>query len=261
MNARLALVMILALLAAGGDARAQPPAPDDGAEMPTDRPGYNAPAAVVGPGVVQLELGWATVRGRDRSYTTTVPQPLLRIGVWRYLEFQAASAGLTEICTIGCQWRGSDVSLGSRVVLPAEPLGFALAATGSVSLPTGSFEVSSEHVDPFLVLHVDRPFAEVLEFSYNYQVTRIRDDDPDRAVVRQGHGLSLGATAGRWTPYVGVAWRPAHVEGRVPSLAQAGTGVRVSRDAQLDVTVSMGMNSAESRWGVSAGVALRHRPR
>ena len=76
-----------------------------------------------------------------------------------------------------------------------------------------------------------------------------------------GADVSLGATVGRWTPYVGVAWRPEHIEGRVPSLAQAGTGVRVARDAQVDVTVSMGLNNAESAWSVSAGVAIRHRPR
>ena len=80
-KASLTFVIALALLAAGGTARAQAPtSPDDGAEMPTDRPGFNAPASVVGAGVVQLELGWATARSRDRTYASTVPPALLRVG-------------------------------------------------------------------------------------------------------------------------------------------------------------------------------------
>ena len=88
-----------------------------------------------------------------------------------------------------------------------------------------------------MIVQADHGLGEYLELSYNYLVTRIRDDDPDRAVVRQGHGFSLGATVGRWTPFVGLAWRPEHVDGRVPCLAQVGTGVRVARDVQVDVSV------------------------
>ena len=261
-TASLTFVTAFALLAAAGAARAQAPtSPDDGTEMPTDRPGFNAPASVVGAGIVQLELGWSTVRLRDRTYTSTGPQPLLRIGVARYVELQVASAGLAAACVIDCVWRGADVSANVRVVLPVEPLGFALAATPGVSLPTGAFEVSSDHVDPLVIVEADHGLGEYLELSYNYLVTRIRDDDPDRAVVRHGHGLSLGATAGPWTPFVGLAWRPEHVDGRRPCLAQVGTGVRVARDVQVDVSMNRGLNTVEPSWGISAGLVLRHRPR
>ena len=138
-KASLTFVMALALLAAAGTARAQaPPSPDDGTEMPTDRPGFNAPASVVGAGVVQLELGWSTARLRDRTYASAGPQPLLRVGVARYVELQVASLGLAAACVIDCDWHGADVSASVRVVLPVEPLGFTLAATPGVSLPTGS---------------------------------------------------------------------------------------------------------------------------
>ena len=162
---------------------------------------------------------------------------------------------------VDCEWQGSDVSVGARVVLPIEPIGFALAATSTLSLPTGHLGVSSEHVDPVVVVHADRNLGASLELSYNYAVTRIHEDDPDRAWVRHGHGLALGVTAGRWTPYVGVAWRPRHVDGQVPRLAQVGTGVRITRDVQADVTFGRGLNRAEPSWGVSAGISLRRRPR
>lgn len=262
MKAFLACAMAIVFLTGDGTARAQPPAsPDDGTEMTTDRPGFNAPAAVVGAGVVQLELGWSTAHLRDRTYASTLPQPLLRVGVSRLIELKVASAGLAAACVLDCQWHGADVSVGGRVVLPIEPLGFAIAASGGVSLPTGNFEVSSDHVDPQGVLHVDHALGGSLELSYNYQVTRILDDDPDRAFTRHGHGLALGGSAGRWTPYVGLAWRPQHVGGRVPCLAQAGTGVRVARDVQVDITLDHGLNTVEPSWGVSAGVSVRHRPR
>ena len=261
MKASLAVAMTFALITGGGAARAQAPAPDDGTEMTTDRPGFNAPAAVVGAGAVQLELGWSTARLRDRTYASSLPQPLLRVGVSRLVELKIASAGLAAACVLDCAWHGADVSVGARVVLPVEPLGFTIAATGGVSVPTGNIEVSSDHVDPLGAVHVDRAIGEALELSYNYQVTRIRDDDPDRAFVRHGHGLALGGSAGRWTPYVGLAWRPQHVDGRAPCLMQAGTGVRIARDVQVDVTVDHGLNSVEPSWGISAGVVLRRRPR
>jgi hypothetical protein len=258
----LPIAVAVAVLTAAGAAHAQPPSrSDDGAEMTTDRPGFNAPAAVVGTGVVQLELGWSTARLSDRTYVSSVPQPLLRVGVSRYVELKVASDGVAAACVLDCTWQGTDVSVAARAVLPVEPLGFAIAVTGGVSLPTGGVEVSSEHVDPLGAVHVDRPLGQHLELSYNYQVTRIRDDDPDRAFVRHGHGLALGGTAGRWLPYVGIGWRPEHVDGRVPCLAQVGTGVRVARDVQVDVTVDHGLNRVEPSWGVSAGVVLRRRPR
>ena len=262
MKAFLACGIAMALLTGDRDARAQEPAgPDNSLEMTTDRPGFNAPAAVVGAGVVQLELGWSTAHLRDRTYVSSGPQPLLRVGVSRYVELKVSSAGFIAACVLDCRWYGDDVSVGARVVLPAQPLGFAIAVTGGVSLPTGNVEVSSSHVDPLVAVHADHALGDLFELSYNYQVTRIRDDDPDRAFVRHGHGLSFGATTGRWTPYVGLARRPEHVDGRVPCLAQAGTGVRVGRDVQLDVTLDRGLNTVEPSWGISAGVSVRHRPR
>ncbi|AMY07965.1 hypothetical protein LuPra_01152 [Luteitalea pratensis] len=262
MKASLTFVSAFLVLAAAGAARAQAPtSPDDGIEMPADRPGFNAPASVVGAGVVQLELGWSTSRSRDRTYASAGPQPLFRVGVATHVELQLASVGLAAACVLDCDWHGADVSASVRVVLPVEPLGFTLAATPGVSLPTGAFEVSSEHVDPLVIIQADHGLGAYLELSYNYLVTRIRDDDPDRAVVRQGHGFSLGATLGRWSPFVGLAWRPERVDGRAPCLAQVGTGVRVARDVQLDVSLDRGLNRVEESWGISAGVALRHRPR
>jgi hypothetical protein len=261
-KATLPFAMALALLTGGGSVLAQAQqTSDDGTDMTTDRPGFNAPAAVVGTGVVQLELGWSTARLRDRTYASTLPQPLLRVGVSEHVELKVASDGLAAACVLDCAWHGADVSVGGRVVLPVAPFGFAIAATGGVSLPTGNVEVSSSHVDPLGAVHVDHAIAAAFELSYNYLITRIRDDDADRAFVRHGHGLSFGATAGRWTPYVGMAWRPEHVGGRTPCLAQAGTGVRVGRDVQLDITLDHGVNTVEPSWGISAGVSVRHRPR
>ena len=85
-------VFVAAALAVAGNVCAQPPtSSDDGAEMPTDRPGFNAPAAVIGARVVQLELGWGTARLRDRTFASAAPQPLLRVGLASYMEVQVAS--------------------------------------------------------------------------------------------------------------------------------------------------------------------------
>ena len=148
-RASLTVAIVAAVLALAATGHAQSTAtPDAVPEMTADRPGFNAPAAVVGKGVVQLELGWSTARLGDRLYASSAPQPLLRVGVSRYVELQVGSDGIAAACLLDCTWQGTDVSVGARVVLPVEPLGFALAVSGGASLPTGSFDVSSEHVDP-----------------------------------------------------------------------------------------------------------------
>jgi hypothetical protein len=228
--------------------------------MPTDRPGFNAPASVVGAGVVQIEMGWSTVRGRDGVYGSAGPQPLLRIGATRNLELQVTSAGLAAECVAACDWHGADVAGGARYLLPVTPLGLSLAVTGLLSVPTGSVAVSSEHLDPLGIVHVDRAFGPI-GISYNYLVTRIHDEEGDVAAVRHGHGLNIGTSVGRWAPYVNFGWRPLHVDGRTPILGELGIAYRVARDVQVDVAATRGLTSAEAVWSLSAGVVLRHRPR
>jgi hypothetical protein len=256
------LILLSAVVAWTPCARAQAPAeaPEPGADMPTDRPGFNAPASVVGAGVVQIELGWSTVRGRDGVYGSAGPQPLLRIGATRNLELQVTSAGLAAECVAACDWHGADVAGGARYLLPVTPLGLSLAVSGLLSVPTGSVAFSSEHLDPLGIVHVDRAFGPI-GLSYNYLVTRIHDEEGDVAAVRHGHGLSVGTSWGRWSPFVNFGWRPVRADGHVPVLAEGGVGFRLARDVQLDVSATRGLNTAEPTWSLSAGVVLRHRPR
>ena len=229
-------------------------------ELSSDRPGVNAPAAVVGAGVVQIELGWSAAWDDEDGRTSEAPQPLLRYGLHRAIELQFSSDGLAGECLADCRWRASDLSVGARVVLPGEPFGATLALTGSLSLPTGAEAVSSGHVDPLAVVHVDRPLGPTFALSYNYQITRQHDAE-DAPAVQHGHGLSLQASVARWSPFVTVARRPSNEDGHSPWLAEAGSAVRLGRDAQIDVSVARGINAAEPNWRLSAGLVLRRRPR
>ncbi|BCS31901.1 hypothetical protein TBR22_A11040 [Luteitalea sp. TBR-22] len=256
---------MLLVAALGSGAQAQPAAPapeapEPGAELPTDRPGFNAPATVVGRGVVQIEMGWSTVHGRDGLNGSVGPQPLLRIGATDHLEFEFTSAGLAAACVIKCDWHGTDIAAGARYVLPVTPLGISLAMTGLLSVPTGSQAFTSEHLDPLGIVHVDRAFGPI-GVSYNYIATRIHDEDGEVAATRSGHGLNVGTSIGRWAPFVNFGWRPVHVDGRAPVLAEAGLAYRLARDVQLDVSATRGLNAAEAMWSLSAGIVLRHRPR
>jgi hypothetical protein len=224
----------------------------------TDRPGFNAPAVVQAPGVVQLELGWGLNRGGAPT-TSTAPQPLLRVGLVRRVELQVASAGLVAGCVAGCRWQRADASVGARVSVPAEALGVGLAVTGAVSLPVGHAAVGSGHRDPSMIVHLERALPAGFGLLYNAIV--LRAHDADASVARYGHGLSLGYSVDRWAPYVLLARRPARIGDAVPWLVQAGTTYRVAGDVQVDVTVDRGLTVAEPSWGVAAGLVLRHRPR
>lgn len=255
-----AALLAVGLVVGGAAAQGQTASDAAAADMQTDRPGFNAPAAVLDAGVLQVELGWAMARQRDGGTSSTGPQPLLRVGVGHRLELQLGTNGLEAGCLADCRWRASDLALGARYALPAEPLGLALAVTGSLSLPTGDGVVTSHHADPSITIHVDRSLGPRLELSYNYLVVRPHEDAP-RAAMRYGHGVSVGTAAGRWGPYLGLARRAARVDGRVPWLVQVGTTVRLARDVQADVTVDRGIVRAEPTWGVAAGLVLRRRPR
>ena len=253
---------VVLLLAVGGlrPVAAQAPVPDAVPALSTDRPGFNAPATVVGAGVLQLELGWALHRAVDRSTHSDGPEPLLRVGLGHRLELQVSSAGFEAACAVACRWRPGDMRLGTRWVLPGTPLGASVAVTGALALPTGHGDVTSHHVEPSLTMHVDRDLPAGLGLSYNLVTVRTYDAGPSPA-YRVGHGLSLGYGLGTWAPFVATARRPTRVDGDVPWLAQVGVAHGLTDDVQVDVTLERGLTAAEPRWGVAAGVAIRRRPR
>lgn len=251
---------LLMMLAGVTPVAAQSPAPDAVPELSTDRPGFNAPATVVGAGVVQLELGWALHRDTDGATASDGPEPLLRVGLGHRLELQVSSAGFEADCAIDCRWLPGDMLIGTRWALPVAPLGASLAVTGTLALPTGHGEVTSHHVEPSAIVHLDRDLGAGVGLSYNLVATRTYDVSPEPA-YRVGHGLALGYAVGMWAPYVAVARRPLRVGGDTPWLAQFGTAYRITDDVQVDVTVDRGLTPAEPRWGVAAGLAIRRRPR
>ena len=151
-------------------------------------------------------------------------------------------------------------SSGATGTGPTSPLGLSLAMSGLLSVPTGSQRFSSAHLDPLGIVHVDRPVGPV-GLSYNYLVTRIHDEDGEVAAVRSGHGLSAGIAVGCWAPFVNLGWRPVHVDGHVPVLAEVGVAYRLARDVQVDLSATRGVNAVEPLWSLSAGVVLRRRPR
>lgn len=235
------------------------PVPESVPPLKTDRPGFNAPAAVQDPGVLQLETGWSMSRGRDGSTSSSGPQPLFRLGLAPRVELQLASAGLLAGCVVDCQWHRADMSVGARVLLPTERLGIAMAVTGALSLPFGDDVASSGHRDPVAVVSVERALGAHLGVSYNAIVVQAHEGDD--GVARYGHGVGLGYSLERWAPFVAVGRRAARSADGVPWVAQVGTSFRLASDAQVDVSLDRGLTPAEPRWGVSAGLSLRYRHR
>lgn len=252
--------VLLITLSGAGPLAAQTPAPEPVPALSTDRPGFNAPATVVGAGVVQLELGWALHRDRDGSSASDGPEPLLRVGLGHRLELQVASAGFEAGCAIDCRWLPGDMAIGTRWALPGQPFGASLAVTGSLALPTGHGDVTSHHVEPSAVLHLDRDLGAGVGVSYNLVATRTYDVGPG-AAYRVGHGLSFSRGVGPWSPYVAIARRATRVDDGVPWLMQLGTAYLITDDLQVDVTIDRGLTGVEPRWGVAAGLAIRRRPR
>ena len=255
-SVRLAPIVIACVLAVSG-ASAQEPPSSPAPDIASDRPGFNAPAAVVPTGTWHLELGLAH-SGGDRSHSDA-PEPLLRVGVHRRVEVQVGGLGLETWCTTRCAWVASDLTLGARHVLAAELFDITLAVTAGVLLPTGHHAVTAGHAEPTTIVHADRDLGAGLALSYNYVWTREHDED-DRGHGRHGHGVSIERESGAWTPYIGVARRPTREDEGVPWVGQVGTTWRLGADVQLDVTMDVGLTRAEPAWGVAAGLVVRRRP-
>jgi hypothetical protein len=228
--------------------------------MAADRPGFNGPAAVVGPGTVQVEFGWSTTYDPSNGDASVSPQPTLRLGLTRRLELQIVSGGWASSCAFDCAWQATDMAAGVRVLLASqEELGVALAVTSLLSFPTGSDATTSGGVSPLVILHADRALTPDLELSLNYQWLHERADA--LSAVRHGVGVGLGYSVGDLIPFVNVSRRPVRIDNRAPWLLESGLGYMITRDIQLDAGVSRGLNRPEDDWGVFGGISLRRRPR
>lgn len=253
-------------LAGGGTAAAQEPG-----ELVTDRPDRTESAAAVGPGFVQLEVGWTFRRfgGEGEEVRAhSLPETLLRVGLVERLELRAGFAGWsterTETPEGAARRDGlGDVEVGAKLVVSdARGAGPAVALLGSATLPTGQDGFGAPRVDPAFRLAAEHDLSPRVSLAVNAGVEWTSEEDPDGA-LDTGAGLLYTAALGlalteRLGAFAEVFGSLEPKEGREDGHAlDGGLTFLVSPNLQLDAAAGVGLSGAADDWFVGAGLSLR----
>ena len=253
-----AFLLLFSSVPASGQA-ATPP------ELTSNRPGIGDSEALVGRGVLQLELGVEATGSRtaaEQNWATVWGQSTLRLGIvdrievfvnWGGVSVDRDSAAGTTVIEAG----SNDVVLGAKfAVLNESRHGVTFTIAPSSSLPIGGDDFSSGSYDGSLRLMWARSLPQAWDLSGNLVFLRTSDSggrywdnlvttSAGRSVSRSVYlfgELAVGLAERTWTVDGGLAW--------------------VSRqNVQWDVSAGMLVHGAGDSWFVSGGLTLRRLPR
>lgn len=264
-KARIAAVLVVVVVGAFG-LPAAVSAQSDVSELVTDRPDFTESSAVVGRGMLQVEMG-STVEsegsGDGRARTVTAPLALVRLGLSPSTElrlsgdggiFSSYGQGPGRVSASG----GSDIELGMKwVFLDRADAGLAMAVIPMVSLPVGSQTMSSGTYDPTVKFTWAKSLSRGFDLSGNVNMSR--PTDADGRYTEQAYSASLAhALSTNWGGY----WE---VYGFVPTGRDDGqawtanTGVTrgIGGNAQIDLEVGRGLTAGAPDWFVGVGMGIR----
>jgi hypothetical protein len=259
---RVVLVACLSLASAvGSSAQTISPPP-----LTSNRPGIGDSEALVGRGVLQVELGVETAQSRletERDLATSWAQATLRIGIVDPIELfvnwggvsvnRDSAAGATVIET-----GSNDVALGAKfAILDESRHGLTLTVAPSSSFPIGGDDFSSGSYDGSLRFLWARSLPADWDLSGNVVLLRTSDasgrywDNLVTAGAAKSLSPSLSAFGElavglaeprAWTVDGGIAW--------------------VSRqNVQWDASAGVLVRGPGQSWFVSGGLTLRRLPR
>lgn len=240
----------------------------DAGTISANRPGFGDPPDVLDRGVVQLEVGVSAESAHGdnaTSRTVTTPEPLIRVGLGRGFELEAASNGFVSTALAdGSTTRRvsgqSDFGLALKSqVLHESRAGVTLAITGGVSMPTGRAEFSSGGYDPFLQAQWTRSLPASLVLGGSFGIASVTSEV--RRFRQSDGSLNLSRNFGPWGVFVeayGVS--PSDFDTGTSWLTDGGLSRTVGRNVQLDVWTGHGLNGFASDWYVGFGFAVRRLP-
>lgn len=253
---------------------AQRPAEAQQETIVPDRPGFTETTQVVGPHVVQFEMGSAIEldgRDADRSRTVAAPLGLVRVGVSHTLELRLSADGdVVHVAGRGpgrtTVSGGSDVEIGAKwAFLDARRADLTMALIPVLSVPVGSASVSSGTFDPTCELSWAKGLNRGFELSGNLNVSRVHDGEG--RFTEHAYSLSVSHAIGqRWGGY-GEAYGVLASGHRHNAAWTFDTGVtRTLHDSvQVDVEAGRGLSAASADWFLGFGLGFRthvarHRP-
>jgi hypothetical protein len=226
----------------------------------TDRPDFTDGTHTMARGRFQLETGYTyqQARGADAGHTHSLPEALLRVGVWSHVELRIGenyliqrADGPSAPTTDGLDdlYVGTKVSLTeARGVVPA--LSFEVKA----NVPTGSDAISAHRWLPGAAILFGWETAGPWSAGIELFATRTADTHA------QGVGsLSVQYQAGpKVQPYVEMfTVRPIGTGTASAQYVNSGVLVLLSSDVQVDARIGAGLNQGADSYFVGFGFAVR----
>ena len=173
----------------------------------TDRPDQTESAYTVPAGLFQIEGGWGYGRSREPDSEVIFqgfPQALLRIGLSPVFELRLQLPGIdiekTDTRTGETSESGLvDAALGFKVVI-AEEKGARpqTAFLGTLAVPTGDEEFTSDRVDPAFRFVFSNTLSDKLSLGYNLGMAWLTDADEE--------GVLDTASFFDWTVALGIGF-------------------------------------------------------
>jgi hypothetical protein len=265
------LAILAVCVAAAEDAASQVPALGGPGPLITDRPDQTESSAVVGPGFVQLEVGWTYSRrddGPSHLGSHAVPQIMARIGLVNRLEARVGFAGwqtvrVEEAMAVLDDRGVGDIEVGVKYQLHAgRGVTPSLALLAGASVPTGEEAFSSGRVDPSFRLSFAHELTRRVSLGYNVGTQWVTETDQSglrdtraETTYTLAFGVSLTERLGVFAESFGTLALD-HRGSDTHSL-DGGLTLLLTNSAQLDVSGGFGLNSAPDDWFVGLGFAVR----
>ncbi len=241
----------------------------------TDRPDQTESSAVVGRGLIQVEVGWSFSEQDERGVrlrSHAAPQALFRVGILDGLEGRFGFAGwireelLGSIDPAGPSSNTSsgfgDIDIGFKYRLGDHAgTGPDWAFLGGAKLPTGKDGLGSERVDPNFRLSFAYDLADRVSLGSNVgalwtsSATVLGTETLVDFLYTLALGFSVSERVGAfWESFGFVALEEA---GSSRHSMDGGLTFLVNFDVQFDVSGGVGLNDAADDWFVGAGLSIR----
>jgi hypothetical protein len=224
----------------------------DEAPLVADRPGFGESASAVPPRHVQVEVGatWAHVDGETNDGDFT--EALVRVGLGKELELRVVAPDYFRSWgDLGAGTGWTDMAVGVKGHVAAGDND--VAVRGTLYLPTGSPNLSSDRVDPELAVAWSRDLTKRWSAGATVGERWLRQYHQSLTSPSGSIGLSLGARWGTFVEYgasFGRGVRPIH-------RLDHGYTWSKSAHSQLDASIGVALSPAAPDFFVEAGYVRR----
>ncbi|UCE19342.1 MAG: transporter [Gemmatimonadota bacterium] len=208
-----------------------------------DRPGFSSSTSIVGPGQVQIEMGYDRTRAAsgDETVAQTFPLVNVRKGVAPAVEFNLFWRGWSRFSVNDqSSTAENDVAVGVKYAMHAATA-HHVSFLGAVNLPTGDASVTSDHVDPTVGVIWDYAMTPSLGAFGTILGTTTQPESSRIYTVQPAVGASVSLSSGLSAFVEYFSMLPSEKAASQHSL-DAGFTYLMTDDIQLDGSAGIGLD-------------------